>query len=122
MPLITLSHVNVRTANLPALIAFYRDVLGMRAGPRPAFSFGGAWMYLGDHPFVHLVEVAEPPTPGANLQLEHFAFAAHDLPAFTAHLHALGVEHRVGGALDSGLRQVHLHDPEGNHVHVDFVG
>ncbi|MCG5051802.1 MAG: VOC family protein [Myxococcales bacterium] len=116
----SLNHVNVRTHRLEEMVAFYRDVLGMRPGPRPGFSFGGAWMYVGAHPVVHLVEVSQPPTPGASLQLEHFALAGRDLPGFLARLDALGVPHREGRLDDFAISQVHVHDPDGNHIHIDF--
>jgi catechol 2,3-dioxygenase-like lactoylglutathione lyase family enzyme len=48
MPLSHLDHVNIRTANLAVLSRFYAEVLGLAPGPRPAFRFGGAWLYCGD--------------------------------------------------------------------------
>ena len=61
MTLTVLDHVNIRTARLEDLVAFYRDVLGLHTGWRPAFSFGGAWLYCGEQAVVHLVEVDEQP-------------------------------------------------------------
>ena len=60
MQLERLDHVNVRTANLAAMVAWYERVLGMRSGARPPFPFPGAWLYIGDHACVHLVGVAKP--------------------------------------------------------------
>jgi catechol 2,3-dioxygenase-like lactoylglutathione lyase family enzyme len=51
-------HVNVRTADLEAMVRWYGEVLGMRPGLRPGFDFGGAWLYCGDQALVHLVQVA----------------------------------------------------------------
>jgi catechol 2,3-dioxygenase-like lactoylglutathione lyase family enzyme len=115
-----LDHVNVRTSRLAEMTAFYRDVLGMTVGRRPAFPFGGAWLYCGERPVVHLVEVAAQPQPGAELQLEHFAFAAEDFDDVVARLSRAGVKHTVSTVADFGLRQVHVHDPDGNHIHIDF--
>src|SRR3546814_17296537 len=47
MPLSRLDHVNLRTAELAAMQTFYSEVLGMSLGPRPPFSFDGAWLYCG---------------------------------------------------------------------------
>src|SRR5690606_40480104 len=100
MPLARLDHVNLRTANLPAMVAFYTEVLGMTLGPRPPFAFGGAWLYCGQgnssRPTVHLVEVARQPAPDGELRLEHFAFAAEGLAGFLADLRRRDVGYRIG--------------------------
>lgn len=112
-------HVNVRTANLEAMVRWYGEVLGMRPGLRPAFSFNGAWLYCGDQAVVHLVEVASPPQAIAP-RIEHFAFKATGLREFLRRLEALGVPYELGSPPGSGLTQVNVHDPDGNHIHVDF--
>ena len=48
LPLSFLDHVNIRTADLAGMEAFYETVLGLEAGPRPPFSVGGTWLYCGD--------------------------------------------------------------------------
>jgi len=121
MPLAKLDHVNLRTANLAAMQAFYTEVLGMEAGPRPPFAFGGAWLYCGGQPTVHLVEVAGQPAPEGELRLEHFAFAAEGLAAFLVTLKRHGAPYRIGVVPGLGTVQVNVHDPDGNHIHVDFA-
>jgi catechol 2,3-dioxygenase-like lactoylglutathione lyase family enzyme len=113
-------HVNVRTADLEAMIGWYRDVLGLQPGPRPPFSFNGAWMYLGDRALVHLVEVARKPEalePG----FEHIAFRARGLGEFLARLKAGGVPYKVGVVPGFGIIQVNVWDPDGHHLHIDFA-
>ena len=116
-----LDHVNLRTADLAGMCAFYSDVLGMAAGPRPGFSFGGAWLYAGGQAAVHLVEVKDQPSPDGELRLEHFALAATGLADFLALLKARGEAYRIGVIRDFGIIQVNIHDPDGNHIHVDFA-
>lgn len=113
-------HVNVRTANLEGMVAFYGEVLGLKPGHRPDFGFPGAWLYLGDRAFVHLVGVQSPPEAGGNVTLEHFAFRARGLAAFRAKLDAHGVVHSVDEVPGFPVLQVNFHDPDGNHIHVDF--
>ncbi len=120
MPLKFLDHVNVRTSRLDETRAFYRDVLGMREGDRPPFSFGGAWMYLAERPVVHLVQVPRPPSYQGELSLEHFAFAAEGLAEFLRRLDAAKVPYRIGHPPGDCVKQVNVSDPEGNHIHVDF--
>jgi catechol 2,3-dioxygenase-like lactoylglutathione lyase family enzyme len=120
MGLKSLDHVNVCTRRVDVLKAFYSDVLGMPAGPRPGFSFNGAWMYCGEKPAVHLVERLDlTPTEG-DLRVQHFAFAAEGLAAFLERLKAKGVKYRIGIVEDFATCQVNVHDPDGNHIHVDF--
>lgn len=120
MGLKRLDHVNVNTSQLARLQTFYSEVLGMTPGPRPNFSFGGAWMYCGGQPAVHLVERDALEPLSGDLRVQHFAFAAEDLAGFLGRLKALGVPYRVGIVEDFEVCQINLVDPDGNHLHVDF--
>ena len=120
MALLYLDHVNLRTGNLAGMTEFYCNVLGLRLGPRPAFAFAGAWLYCGERPVVHLVEVDQTPTPGSALRLEHFAFSADGFEELADALTRANVEHRVSKLVGSETRQINLRDPDGNRVHVDF--
>jgi catechol 2,3-dioxygenase-like lactoylglutathione lyase family enzyme len=120
MQLRRLDHVNVRTANLAGMTEWYERVLGMRSGQRPPFSFPGAWLYLGDHPAVHLVGVAMRPE-GKDPRVEHFAFRATGLEEFLARLKRDGERHDMRIVPGYGTAQVDVWDPDGNHIHVDFA-
>ncbi|TCK99312.1 glyoxalase/bleomycin resistance protein/dioxygenase superfamily protein [Shimia isoporae] len=120
MPVHSLDHANIRTTNLEAMIAFYEDVLDMTNGPRADFDFPGAWLYLGDTAVVHLVGVEGNPQTEGDLALEHAAFRATDLAAFMAKLKTRGVDHYLGFPPGVPIVQVNIHDPDGNHLHVDF--
>ncbi len=116
----SLDHVNLRTARLAEMIDWYGDVLGLRPGPRPEFSFGGAWLYIGELAGIHLVEVSDMPAPGPDLRLEHFALGATGLPEFLEKLKAKGVAYDLRRVPGFPIVQVNLRDPDGNHIHVDF--
>src|SRR3546814_20370077 len=121
MPLGRLDHVNLRTAELAARQTVYSEVLGMSLGPRPPFSFDGAWLDCGGQATVHLVEVPRRPAPEGELRLEHFAFAAEGLAEFLALLRRRGLPYRNGVLPALGTVQVNLHDPAGSHIHVAFA-
>jgi catechol 2,3-dioxygenase-like lactoylglutathione lyase family enzyme len=123
MQITKLDHVNVRTTQLDAMIAWYTRVLGMQSGWRPDFSFNGAWMYLGDSPVVHLVDVPETATGAeVSLKLEHFALAATGSASqFEEKLSSIGERFKRGKPPSSNLLQVNVWDPDGNHIHVDFI-
>lgn len=120
MQLKRLDHVNVRTANLAAMIDWYCDVLGMRTGPRPPFSFGGAWLYCDGFPIVHLVEV-ETAQKALEPRIEHFAIGAEGLASFLAHLQSRKVAYKCSVVPEFGIQQVNIWDPDANHIHIDFA-
>ena len=123
----SLDHVNLRTAALERMVAYYEEIVGLRRGPRPPFDFPGAWLYAGGRAVVHLIGLRQPPPGPAGreaLRLEHFALRAGegaDLHAFLAHLQARGVEGQVATLPDGSAVQVNLWDPDGNHLHLDFA-
>jgi catechol 2,3-dioxygenase-like lactoylglutathione lyase family enzyme len=120
MGLKRLDHVNVCTSRLDKLKAFYSEVLGLTPGPRPDFSFGGAWMYCEALPVVHLVERSALQPLSGDLTIQHFAFRAEDLGSFLERLKRLDVAYRVGILEDFEICQINLQDPDGNQLHVDF--
>ena len=120
MALVKFDHVNIQTTNLAAMSAFYGEVLGLPAGYRPPFGFGGAWHYCGETAVVHLVEVPSRPDPVGNPQLEHFALQANGMAEFLGRLQRHRVPYRIAVVPDIEIRQVNLHDPDGNHIHIDF--
>lgn len=120
MSILAFDHVNVRTPNLEAMIAFYGAVLDMHPGRRPDFNFPGAWLYLGDQALVHLVAIDRPLQGGGEITLEHFALRATGLAEFRALLDKHDVAHTVDAVPGMPILQVNFRDPDGNHIHVDF--
>ena len=53
-----LDHYNVSTRKLKETVEFYEVVLGFKNGPRPPFNFPGTWLYSGNHPVLHLNDIA----------------------------------------------------------------
>lgn len=123
-----LHHINLRAPAelLVTLRDFYRDVLGLEAGPRPDFGSRGYWLYAGGHPVVHLSEQLphEPPrspvNPAAASTFDHTAFAGTDPTETAARLHALGVPFRESRSAQTGQHQFFLKDPAGNGVEINF--
>lgn len=118
---LVLDHVNIRTARLAEMTAWYCEALGMVEGWRPAFPFPGAWLYCGEAAVAHLIAVeAEPGCDPADLKIEHFALRGTDLQAFLDRMARMGVATRLGRPPGAGVVQVNVVDPDGNHIHVDF--
>ena len=120
MTLSSLDHVNIRTANLAPMSAFYERVLGLNKGPRPPFSFGGAWHYCGGIAAVHLVEVRKAPA-GKEPRLEHFAFRAKGMKTFLEKLRQEEIPFDIRVVPEFGIQQVNVSDPDGNHIEIQFL-
>lgn len=123
MPLLAFDHVNIRTVNLAQMTAWYEDVLGLTAGPRPDFAVPGAWLYLGETCVIHLIEADPPPmvhTEGESLRMEHMAFRAEGMADVLARLDAHGIAYKLFPFEALGLVLVFLRDPDGNRIHIDF--
>ena len=119
MQLNTLDHVNVRTANLEAMVDWYCTMLGMTNGDRPPFRFPGAWLYAGNKPVLHLIGVDEEPA-SVEPKIEHFAMSATGLQAFIDRLDDAKQEYEPRRVPGYGILQINLHDVDGNHIHIDF--
>jgi catechol 2,3-dioxygenase-like lactoylglutathione lyase family enzyme len=120
-----LDHANVRLRpqDLPAALAFYRDLLGLEEGPRPSFDFPGAWLYAGGRPIVHLAcrDTVEAPTgPSPSVSFEHIAFRARGLPEVRATLEARAISYAEAPVPGFPLHQLFLTDPFGLRVELTF--
>lgn len=117
--LTALDHVNLHTDDLEGMTEWYKTVLGLVPGPRPAFSIPGVWLYLDDLPVVHLVH-CDAPLAKATVSLEHFAFRATGMAGFEKKLSEMGITHDIQEVPGTDILQVNVHDPMGNHLHIDF--
>ena len=120
-----LDHYNLRAPRelLDEICAFYRDVVGLRVGPRPTFRRFGYWLYAGERPVLHLGEA--DPGEVCNVDVagtfNHASFACTDRAAFEARLQKLGVRYRVAVVPQSNQEQLFFRDPGGNGVELIFA-
>jgi catechol-2,3-dioxygenase len=119
------AHLNLRAprALLDALHAFYRDVVGLQAGPRPAFRSFGYWLYADGRDVLHLSEAGpgEERGPAARATYDHVAFACRGLARVEQRLRAQGIEVRRAEVPGTGQVQLFLRDPAGNGVELNFA-
>lgn len=106
-----LNHANISTAKLQETIDFFVGVIGLEVGPRPDFTFAGAWLYAGAQPVLHLVERDAPRDPAG--AIDHISFTVADLDAATRRLDQIGVPYRVSITPSGFGRQAFLTDPNG---------
>jgi catechol 2,3-dioxygenase-like lactoylglutathione lyase family enzyme len=117
-----LDHYNVSTRKLGETIQFYEDVLGFKNGPRPPFTFPGAWLYSGDQPVLHLNDISgtdrqQRPDSGV---IDHVAFMSRGFEATKQHLTAKGIAHRVNQVPNSTRWQIFLRDPNNVEIELNF--
>jgi len=115
-----MNHFTILTADVETTVDFYREVLGLEAGPRPNFNFPGAWLYAGGTPILHVIggRPREALKPGV---IDHMAFSARGLPSVLATLRARSIEHDCRRQTGSGVWQVFFFDPNGARVELDFA-
>jgi catechol 2,3-dioxygenase-like lactoylglutathione lyase family enzyme len=126
MPLKRIEHYNIHTAKLAETVDFYTRVLGMTNGDRPPFQFPGAWLYVGDTPVVHLVDVGNGYRTGregarGTGTLDHVAFEAQGLPAMREHLQKQKVKFEERVVPRNGVTQLFLEDPNGLTLELNYA-
>ena len=116
--IIDLNHVNIVTDKVEETRAFFERVLGLTAGYRPDFDFGGAWLYAGDKPVIHLQELAssqnaKPSERASAGPLDHASFEVADIAVARARLTANEIRFREVRSPDGRNDQIFFRDPNG---------
>ena len=116
--IIDLNHVNIVTDKVEETRAFFERVLGLTAGYRPDFDFGGAWLYAGDKPVIHLQELdssknARPEERAAAGPLDHASFEVASIAAARERLAANAIKYREVRSPDGRNDQIFFRDPNG---------
>ena len=134
MPLEKLEHYTIRSLDMEATRDFYRDICGLKVGPRPPLDFAGWWLYCGKIPVVHLVPLDNPiairgevnvpsvgngASPGSGA-VDHVAFGATDVQAMKRHLEKKGVRYKERIQAGGFLHQIFLNDPNGVTVELNY--
>jgi catechol 2,3-dioxygenase-like lactoylglutathione lyase family enzyme len=126
-----LDHINIRTDDVPATVAFFRDILDLAVGPAPGTTSvdRGAWLRdkLG-HPVVHIgTAAATYPTDhspafcmNATGPIHHVAFTCTDYDGMYRRIEALGHEVLENDVASIGLRQMFVQAPGGVMLELNF--
>ena len=111
--------IGLTVENLPASVAFYRDVLGLRL-----LGQGDGWAHFdaGGGALFELMSGGkaspQPKTPAQQPLV--VGLRVMDMPAAMAELHAKGIRFTETGAFEE-TRWAHFSDPEGNQLEIKFV-
>lgn len=134
MPLEKLEHYTIRSLDMEATRDFYRDICGLKVGPRPPLDFAGYWLYCGKIPVVHLVPLDNPiairgeinvpdvnngASPGTGA-VDHVAFGATNVEGMKKHLKASNMPYKERIQAGGFLHQIFLNDPNGVTVELNY--
>jgi catechol 2,3-dioxygenase-like lactoylglutathione lyase family enzyme len=116
-----MNHFTILTDNLDGTIAFYRELLNLQPGPRPAFGFPGAWLYPpgGQRAILHVI-ADRPHRELVKGVIDHNAFTGQGLVETVGKLQVRGIPYELQQLPGSGTWQLFFHDPNGAKVEIDF--
>ncbi len=100
------------------MIRLYEEVLGLNNGDRPPFDVHGAWLYSGENPIVHLVEVSKHLETTGNI--DHFALKAQEYEKMCEKLIALSIPFELLDVANTSVRQIFIKDPSGVKIELNF--
>ncbi len=106
------NHISLHVSNLQKSRHFYVQLLGMEEVPRPAFSFNGAWLSMGNGHLLHLIEGKDYETKSSN-RGNHFAFSNSDVNSLEKLFLSRGIEVISNKIRVDGIRQLFIKDPDG---------
>lgn len=114
-----MDHFTVVTDRLQETRAFY-ERLGLVVGPHPDFGISVLWLYAGDRPVLHVIEVAELPSPRRGA-IDHIAFWGGEIVPTLEMLQREGIAYRLLRLpRPHSTWQVFFEDPNGAEVEIDF--
>ena len=125
LPFKALSHVSVTVSDLGKARRFYGEFLGLVEIPRPDFGFPGVWYSLGGELQLHVIvgehgEVRPVEPHRFDVRDRHFALWVEDADETYDRLTRSGQPFHDFTSTPTGLRQLFVHDPDGNMV--EFIG
>ncbi len=125
-PVLGLAHVAIKAADLPATIAFYRDVLGLAEVPRPPFDFPGAWLGIpGGEALIHLyagerARNTDGSVAAGSAAIDHVSLWARGHEAQRRRFEEIGLPYRSQPVPATGLAQLFVYDPNGVMLELTF--
>lgn len=132
MPIAELDHYFVWARDLERSCRFYCEVLGLEKMPRPAVQLPGYWLGVNGKAQVHMgldsrqeetvddVSATAPSADNNTSVVDHIGFLATEPESFVKRLRRLGVPTQERYIESMKLLQVHLSDPDGLSVELNF--
>jgi len=125
-PVLGLAHVAIKSADMPATIAFYCKVLGFAEVPRPAFNFPGAWLGIPDgEALIHLyagqrAQNAAGSYDVGSAAVDHVSLWARGYEAQRARFARFGLPYLSQPVPGRDLAQLFVYDPNGVMIELTY--
>jgi catechol 2,3-dioxygenase-like lactoylglutathione lyase family enzyme len=125
-----LLHVAIKTSDLDATLAFYRDIIGLIEAPRPDFGYPGAWLAVPTAMGSAIIHIyAGGPalgpsgsTPVGGAAIDHVSLVASGYHDFIARFREAGLDWREFLIPGTTLWQLFVYDPSGVQMELTFEG
>ena len=118
-----IQHINIRCSagDLPGMERFYSDVVGLHRGKRPNLRNDGIWMYLGNHPVVHISVRCESGYIQSDHRgsIDHVAFDCTDAQGLRDRLQQINIPFETSNVQGAGF-QIFIRDPLGTVLEFNF--
>jgi catechol 2,3-dioxygenase-like lactoylglutathione lyase family enzyme len=125
-----LYHVAIKTSNLEATRAFWRDIVGLKEIDRPNFGYPGAWLgcpHPGGQAIIHVY--AGGPALGESRiapvgagAIDHVSLACSGYRDFVARFRQASLPFREFIVPGTSLWQLFVYDPSGMQLELTFEG
>lgn len=123
MDIAGINHINivVTSLQLPDMVAFYEQVIGLKRGLRAVSKRDGAWLYCHDTAIIHLSVVEEPPYAGGDTHFNHVALTCRGAAEWMAHLELHNIRYDIDYRPSPAMTQLFFHDPVGIRIELNFA-
>jgi catechol 2,3-dioxygenase-like lactoylglutathione lyase family enzyme len=123
-----LFHVLVKSNDLPQTLKFYKEVLGLREAPRPAFGNPGAWMAVSTPIGEQIIHVwaggagmgPTGKTPYGTAAIDHVSLLAIGHEGFRRRFMKFKLPWREFIIPNTSLWQLFVYDPSGVQIELTF--